>query len=92
MVVFDLELYSLVRDAALPTMARVSKKKDARQYKAIKAAMPPPEPNSAIVGASWTDANGSLRSLLRITVGELKNFGAAFNAFTAASLAGSDND
>ena len=90
--VFALELYSLVRNAALPTIARMSKKKDARQYKAIKAAMPPPEPNSAIVGASWADANGSLRSLLRITVGELKNFGAAFNAFTAASLAGSDND
>jgi hypothetical protein len=73
-------------------MAKVSKKKDADQYKAIIAAMPPPEANSAIVGASWTDANGAVRSLLRITAGEVKNLGAAFNAFTAASLAGADND
>ena len=90
--VFNLELYSLVREAALPIMARMSKKKDARQYKAIRIAMPPPEPNSAIACAHWTDANGSLRSLLRITSGELKNFGAAFNAFTAASLVGSENE
>lgn len=89
---FGLELYSLVRDAALPIVERMSKKKDARQYKAIRAAMPPPEPNSSIAGASWADANGSYRSLLRITAGELKNFGAAFNAFTAASLVGADND
>jgi len=90
--VFNLELYSLVREAALPIMARMSKKQDARQYKAIRIAMPPPEPNSAIACAHWTDANGSLRSLLRITSGELKNFGAAFNAFTAASLVGSENE
>ena len=90
--VFNLELYSLVREATLPIMARMSKKQDARQYKAIRIAMPPPEPNSAIACAHWTDANGSLRSLLRITSGELKNFGAAFNAFTAASLVGSENE
>lgn len=90
--VFGLELYSLVRDAILPIMVKVSKKKDAKQYKSMIAAMPPPEADSAIVGACWTDANGSLRSLLRITAGELKNLGAAFNAFTAASLAGADND
>ncbi|MBQ6340227.1 MAG: hypothetical protein IJI36_13890 [Kiritimatiellae bacterium] len=90
--VFNLELYALARNAVLPIMAKVSKKKDAKQYKAIIAAMPPPEANSAIAGASWTDANGSLRSLLRVTAGEIKNLGAAFNAFTAASLAGADND
>ena len=90
--VFNLELYSLVRNAILPIMTKMSKKKDAKQYKAIRAAMPPPEVNSAIAGASWTDSNGSLRSLLRITTGELKNFGAAFNAFTAASLVGANND
>ena len=90
--VFNLELYSLVRNAVLPIMVKVAKKKDAKQYKAIMAALPPPEANSAISGASWADANGSLRSLLRITAGEIKNLGAAFNAFTAASLAGADND
>ena len=90
--VFSLELYALVRNAVLPIMAKVSKKKDAKQYKSIIAAMPPPEAGSAIVGASWTDENGALRSLLRVTAGEIKNLGAAFNAFTAASLAGADND
>jgi hypothetical protein len=90
--VFDLELYSPVRNAVLPIMVKVSTKKDAKQYKAIIEALPPPEANSAIVGASWTDTNGSLRSLLRVTAGEIKNLGAAFNAFTAASLAGADND
>ena len=90
--VFNLELYSLVRNAVLPIMVKVAKKKDAKQYKAIIAALPPPEANSAISSASWADADGSLRSLLRITAGEIKNLGAAFNAFTAASLAGADND
>ena len=90
--VFSLELYSLVRNAVLPIMAKVAAKKDAVQYKAIIAAMPPPEPDSAIACACWTEANGSLRSLLRVTAGEIKNLGAAFNAFTAASLAGADND
>ena len=90
--VFNLELYALARNAVLPIMAKIATKKDAKQYKAIIAAMPPPEADSTIAGASWTDANGSLRSLLRVTAGEIKNLGAAFNAFTAASLAGADND
>ena len=90
--VFGLELYSLVRNGVLPVMAKVSKKKQAKWYSAIMAAMPPPKPNSAIACASWTDANGSVRSLLRITTGELKNFGSAFKAFTAATLVGADND
>ena len=81
-----------MRDAVLPIMARMSSKDEARQYKAVRAAMPPPESDSAIACASWTDANGALRTLLRITSGELKNFGAAFNAFTAASLVGAEND
>ena len=90
--VFNLELYALARNAVLPIMAKIATKKDAKQYKAIIAAMPPPEADSTIAGASWTDANGSLRSLLRVTAGEIKNLGAAFNAFTATSLAGADND
>jgi len=90
--VLNLELYALVRDAVLPIMARMSSKDEAMQYKAVRAAMSPPESDSAIACASWTDANGALRTLLRITSGELKNFGAAFNAFTAASLVGAEND
>lgn len=90
--VFSLELYALVRDAVLPIMARLSPEMDAKQYKAVRAAMPPPEANSALACASWADSNGAIRTLLRITSGELKNFGAAFNAFTAASLIGAEND
>lgn len=90
--VFNLELYALVRDAVLPIMEKMSKKDDAKQYKAVRGAMPPPEADSAIACASWTDANGAMRTLLRITSGELKNFGAAFNAFTAASLVGAENE
>ena len=91
--VFSLDLYTLARNVVLPIMAKVADKDDAKQYKAIIAAMPPPEANSTIAAASWADANGSFRSMLRITAGEIKNLGAAFNAFTAASLAGgADND
>ena len=90
--VFYLEVYSLVRDAVLPIMAKAAKKKDAKQYKAIVAAMTPAEKNSALAYACWTDPNGSARAILRITANELKNFGSAFNAFTAASLMGADNE
>ena len=90
--VFYLEVYSLVRDAVLPIMAKTAKKQDAKQYKAIVAAMTPAEKNSALAYACWTDPNGSARAILRITANELKNFGSAFNAFTAASLLGADNE
>ena len=55
-------------------------------------AMTPAEKNSALAYACWTDPNGSARAILRITANELKNFGSAFNAFTAASLMGADNE
>ena len=90
--VFYLEVYSLVREAILPIMAKTAKKKDAKQYKAIVAAMTPAEKNSALAYACWTDPNGSARAILRITANELKNFGSAFNAFTAASLMSADNE
>lgn len=84
--VFYCSLYSLVREAVLPLMARVASEKDAKQYGAMIAAMPAAAPDSAVAGAGWVEKDGSFRGLLRITANELKNFGAAFNAFTAASL------
>ena len=84
--VFYCSLYGLVREAVLPLMARVASEKDAKQYGAMIAAMPAAAPNSAVAGALWAEKDGSCRGLLRITANELKNFGAAFNAFTAASL------
>ena len=90
--VFYLEVYSLVREAILPIMAKTAKKSEAKQYKAIMEAMTPAEKNSALAYACWIDPKGSARGLLRITANELKNFGSAFNAFTAASLLGADAD
>lgn len=84
--VFYCSLYGLVREAVLPLMARVASEKDAKQYGAMIAAMPAAAPNSAVAGAFWAEKDGSCRGLLRITANELKNFGAAFNAFTTASL------
>lgn len=84
--VFYCSLYGLVREAVLPLMARVASEKDAKQYGAMIAAMPSAAPDSAVTGAGWVEKDGSCRGLLRITANELKNFGAAFNAFTAASL------
>ena len=90
--VFYLEVYSLVREAILPIMAKTAKKSEAKQYKAIVTAMTPAEKNSALAYACWADPNGSARAILRITANELKNFGSAFNAFTAASLMGADDE
>ena len=91
-IVFYLEVYSLVRDAILPIMAKTANKNDAKQYQAMISAMTPAEKNSALAYAGWIDRNGAARGLLRITANELKNFGSAFNAFTAASLLGADAD
>ena len=91
--VFYLSPYALVRDAVLPIMAKTADKKDAQQYNAMIQAMPPAEANSALAGACWVESSGAFRSLLRVTAGEMKNLGAAFNAFTAASMASAvDND
>ena len=91
--VFYLSPYALVRDAVLPIMAKTADKKDAQQYNAMIQAMPPAEANSALAGACWVESSGAFRSLLRVTAGEMKNLGAAFNAFTAASMASAvDNE
>ena len=89
---FSLSLYALAREAVLPIMARVAAEKDAKQYAAMRAAMPAAAPNSAIAGAFWAGKDGACRGILRITANELKNFGAAFNAFTAAALSSTSDD
>ena len=90
--VFYLAPYSFVRDAVLPVLIKMADKKNVQQYQAMMAAMPPAEANSALVWAGWVDGKGGVRALLRVTAGELENLGAAFNAFTAASMAGAAND
>ncbi len=90
--VFYFPLYGFARDIVLPVVAKLASEKDAQQYKTMITAMPAAEANSAIAGAVWSRKDGSYRGLLRITANEIKNFGAAFNAFTAASMASSLNE
>ena len=90
--VFCLNTYEFVRNDLLPILMRTADAGEAKQYKAMMSSMPPAEPNGALVFGIWTTADGGARSVLRITSGELKNLGVAFNAFTAASLAGDGDD
>ncbi len=90
--VFYFPLYGFARDTVLPVVAKLASEKDAQQYKTMIDAMPAAEANSAIAAALWSRKDGSYRGLLRITANEIKNFGAAFNAFTAASMASSLNE
>ncbi|MGN0846282.1 MAG: hypothetical protein ACI4RA_02720 [Kiritimatiellia bacterium] len=89
---FYIPLYGFARDGVLPILAKQMSKKDAQQCEAMIAAMPPAEANSAIAGAMWCMKDGTCRGLVRITANEIKNYGAAFNAFTAASMASSLGD
>ncbi len=90
--VFVCGLYSMVRDYLLPIMAGNTDAENAKQYQAMIAGMPKPDANSGIVAALWRKPDGSVNGLLRITAAEVKNYGAAFNAFTAASLAAGMSD
>ena len=84
--VFYLAPYTLARDVILPIVAKLSDKNTAAQYQMMLAGMAPAAPNSAVAAAGWVNADGAMRGLLRITAGEIKNLGAAFNAFTAAAM------
>lgn len=90
--VFACRLYSMVRDYVLPIMAANTDAENAKQYQAIIAGMPESGANGGIVGALWRKADGSVNGVFRITAAEVKNYGAAFNAFTAASLAAGMSD
>ena len=76
----------MARDVILPIVAKLSDKNTAAQYQMMLAGMAPAAPNSAVAAAGWINADGAMRGLLRITAGEIKNLGAAFNAFTAAAM------
>lgn len=89
---FYFALYALLRDHLLPLVAaHAEKPADAQRIRAMVAGMPPLLPNSALAGAGWLRKDGSWQGLLRVTANELKSYGAAFNAFTAASLAAERN-
>ena len=84
--------YAFLRDVALPVAVKFVDKEDAAPYQAMLAGLPAAEPGSALAGAGWAGADGSFRLLVRLTAGEIKNYGAAFNAFTAASMASETDD
>jgi len=84
--IFYLSLYSLLRDNILPIAAKVLPKAEADQVRDMIEGMPAAQPNSAIASATWVGGDGSLRGVLRVTAGEIRNYGAAFNAFTAATM------
>lgn len=84
--------YAFVRDVVLPIVVKLTEKETSEQCAAMMKAMTPAAANSAWAGATWNDADGSIRFVSRITSNELKNFGAAFNAFTAASMSAALND
>lgn len=84
--------YAFVREVVLPIVVKLTEKETSEQCAAMMKAMTPAAANSAWAGATWNDADGSIRFVSRITSNELKNFGAAFNAFTAASMSAALND
>lgn len=89
---FYFSLYGFLRDVAVPVAMKFADRGDAEQYKAMLSGMAPAADGSAIAGAFWVGADGAGRGLLRITANELRNYGAAFNAFTAASMSASQDD
>lgn len=84
--------YAFVRDVALPVALKFMDKNEAVQVQALLAGLPTAEPNSALAGAGWAGADGSFRLLVRLTANEIRNYGAAFNAYTAASMASETDD
>lgn len=95
---FYLSLYSMIRENILPSVLKLISKEKAQQIQPFLAVLPAAGANSAIAGAGWSDKDGTLRFLLRITSDEIRNFGAAANAVMAASMSkeqdagGSDDD
>ncbi len=85
-MVFHGAVYALLRDVVLPRTVQLMDDESGAQVKTMIAALPPADPNSGIAGAMWVRGDGSMRFQTRIAGDELKNFGALFNAFTAASM------
>ncbi len=84
--VFFMAPYALVKDVIFPASFAANNSGQIEEYKALMKSMPPVEKNSALACAGWLDKDGKYRVLIRLTIGEIKNYGAAFNAFMEASL------
>ncbi len=87
-----LSLYALLRDVALPVLAKCGDKKQAQEINAVLARLPPAEAKGGFAVAAWANKDGSWRAFGRLTAAELKNFGSAFNAFTEASMSSALED
>lgn len=85
------EPYAFVRDSVLPLVAKVADPSVAKECTNYQKILPPVEPNSAWAFALWSNAMES-RGIFRVTAGELKNYGAAFNAIMLSSLNDGDAD
>lgn len=92
-------VYSMVREMVLPALEKFASAdekfasaEEKEQLKLLTAALPPATANSTVAGAKWAGKDGSARVLVRVTTDELKNFGAAFNSFTAASMGAAADD
>lgn len=90
-VVFNLEIYTFIREVLMPVLARTLPADQATRVKTIGANLTPAKPNSALVGAAWRTETGLQRGMLRITAAEVMNYGTLFNTFTAASLMEQDD-
>lgn len=85
-VVFHAAVYALLRNAVLPRLVKLMDAESGDQVKTMIGVLPPAVQDGGIAGAAWVRDDGSMRVLVRVTGDELKNFGALFNAFTAASM------
>ena len=81
-----LSCYALARDYVLPMAVDFAPKGEQALYRAMAQALPKAGPGSAIAAAYWARSNGSHRFLLRVTADELRNYGAVYNAVSAARL------
>lgn len=95
-VVFHGAVYAFLRDVVLPRAVRLMDVESDVQVKTIIDALPPANPDSGIAGAMWVRGDGAMRFQTRIAGDELRNFGALFNAYTAAvtsaAMGGDDAD
>lgn len=93
-LVFHGAVYAFLRDVVLPRIAKMTDAESEAQIKAMVGALPPANPESGVAGAMWVRGDGAMRFQVRMAGDELKNFGALFNAYTAAmtSAAMGDDD
>lgn len=93
-LVFHGAVYAFLRDIVLPRAVKLMDVESDVQVKTLIDALPPANPESGVAGAMWVRGDGAMRFQVRMAGDELKNFGALFNAYTAAmtSAAMGDDD